>query len=254
MEPLRKPFQGIWNIIRFNWHFYLLSIGFALLIFSLKGFLPTHYIILSNILCFLIMAISVISLLISFYVYDLSSLYKLNWLNELSITKSCKLVNVTAGFDESSILFKNKFPGADLLVYDFYDPIKHTEISIKRARKAYPAFQGTLQVSTSSLPLKDNFVDNVFVILSAHEIRNENERNIFFNELKRILKHNGKIVVVEHLRDIPNFLAYNIGFFHFTAKSSWYRTFKNADMNLYKEIKITPFITTFILAKNGSKH
>ncbi len=37
----------------------------------------------------------------------------------------------------------------------------------------------------------------------------------FFNELNRVLKPNGQIVVTEHLRDLNNFLAYNIGFFHF---------------------------------------
>ena len=27
MATLRKPFQGVWNIVRFNWHFYVLSLG-----------------------------------------------------------------------------------------------------------------------------------------------------------------------------------------------------------------------------------
>jgi ubiquinone/menaquinone biosynthesis C-methylase UbiE len=254
MEPLRKPFQGIWNIIRFNWHFYLLAIGFVLLIQLLRGFpIISPYNFVTNIVCWLIIATVIISLFISFYVYDLSNLYRLDWLNELSMTPNGTVVNITAGFDESSILFRNKFPNAELLVYDFYDPIYHTEVSIKRARKAYPPFPNTRRINTSDLPLQNNYADNVFVILSAHEIRNEEERNTFFIELKRILKHTGKIVVIEHLRDAPNFLAYNIGFFHFIAKSSWCRSFKNAGLSAYKELKITPFITVFIIEKNGSK-
>lgn len=254
MEPLRKPFQGIWNIIRFNWHFYLLSLGFVLLIQLLNG-LPIlfPYILFNNIVCWLIITTVIVSLFISFYVYDLSSLYKLDWLNELSIIPNSTIVNINAGFDETSILLHKKFPNATMHVYDFYDPLYHTEISIKRARKAYPPFPNTRRVNTSNLPLENNYADNVFVILSAHEIRNEEGRNTFFNELKRILKREGKIVVIEHLRDTPNFLAYNIGFLHFIAKSSWNRTFANARLSIDKEIKITPFITTFILEKNGRK-
>ncbi len=254
MEPLRKPFQGIWNIIRFNWHFYLLSLVFVLLIQLLNG-LPIvfPYILFNNIVCWLVIGTVVVSLFISFYVYDLSNLYKLDWLNELSIIPNSTVVNINAGFDETSILLHKKFPDANMLVYDFYDPLTHTEVSIKRARKAYPPYPNTLKVNTSDLPLQNNNADNVFVILSAHEIRNDEERKVFFNEIKRILKPTGKIAVIEHLRDTPNFLAYNIGFFHFIARSSWYSTFANAGLSIYKEIKITPFITTFILEKNGSK-
>ena len=83
--------------------------------------------------------------------------------------------------------------------------------------------------------------------VSAHEIRDENERVVFFEELKRSLKVNGKIVVTEHLRDVPNFLAYTIGFFHFHSKSSWMRTFRRANLKVLQEAKITPFLTTFVL-------
>jgi len=252
MEHIRKPFLGIWNIIRFNWHYYLLSIGLLLLILSLNSFLNEPYRVFGNTVCVLIIATTIISLLVSFYIYDLSDLYRLTWLDELTIASNSKIVNINAGFDETSILLKDKFPNCSLIVFDFYDPSVHTEVSIKRARKAYPPFPNTQQVDTSNIPLQDNYADNIFVILSAHEIRSEEQRNSFFSELKRALMLTGQIVVTEHLRDVPNFLAYNIGFFHFIPKSSWYRTFKNADLKISNEIKITPFITTFILNKYGA--
>ena len=130
---------------------------------------------------------------------------------------------------------------------DFYNPETHTEVSIKRARKAYPPSSNTLKTSTSILNLADNSVDKVFITLSAHEIRNENERVVFFKEVARILKPKGQIFVTEHLRDTVNFLAYNIGFFHFLSKSSWHQTFQSSNLSIRKEVKITPFITTFIL-------
>ena len=56
---------------------------------------------------------------------------------------------------------------------------------------------------------------------------------------------------MEHQRDVYNFLAYNIGFFHFLSATTWKQTFAGAGLSESRTIKITPFITTFILAKNG---
>ena len=200
----------------------------------------------------LIISSTLISLFVSLYIYDLSGLYEFKWLSELSVPANCKIVNINAGFDETSALLQQRFADADLDVYDFYDPLKHTEVSIKRAREAYLPFEGTRAISTSKLPLPDNRADYIFLIFSAHEIRNEEERTVFFNELNRVLKPGGKIILLEHLRDVSNFCAYNIGFFHFLSKSSWHNTFKHSDLRVLQENKFTPFITRFMLEKNGS--
>ncbi len=250
MEKMRKPFQGVFNIIRFNWHFYVIALCLVLSIFFISSYIEKPYLNFIYVLVILVLYSIFISLLASFYVYDLSGLYHLDWIeknNEESI-----IVNINAGFDETSHLLKNKFKHAKLIALDFYNPKKHTEVSIKRARVAYPPFPETKQIETSNIELTDNSVDKIFVILSAHEIRNEIERTTFFNELKRVLKPTGEIYVTEHLRDFPNFIAYTIGFFHFYTKSSWFKTFNNANLKIRKEIKLTPFISTFILYKNGN--
>lgn len=250
MVQIRKPFQGVWNIIRFNWHFYLFASVLAIGILLLRNYLPDAYHIYISILLSLLIGTTFISLLVSFYIYDFSDLYKLDWLKGLEIPQSCKILNINAGFDETSVLLKGKFPDSELIAYDFYDPAKHTEVSIKRARKAYPPFPDTQQVTTSNFSLQDNYADNIFVILSAHEIRSNEERAIFFREIERVLKPGGNIVVVEHLRDIPNFLAYNIGFLHFISRSAWCNTFGDANLKILREQKITSFITFFILGKH----
>lgn len=145
-----------------------------------------------------------------------------------------------------------KYPNSDLTVLDFYDPIRHTEISIKRARKAYPSYPNTLKIKTASLPIETSSMDKVFVIFSAHEIRNEKERIEFFNELKRIISDTGEIYVTEHLRDLPNFLAYNIGFMHFLDLLSWYSVFSKSKLKIKHEQKLNPFITNFTLTKYGN--
>ena len=195
---------------------------------------------------------SLISLIVSFYIYDLSDLYKFNWLDTLTTKGYLNILNIHAGFDETSALIKNKFPASYLQVFDFYDSMRHTEVSIKRARKAYPPYPNTKQINTSHIPLDENFADLIFVTLSAHEIRDEKERNAFFADMSRVLKPSGNIIVTEHMRDIRNFAAYNIGFFHFMPRRAWLNNFKAANLNISNEKQITPFITTFILSKNGT--
>lgn len=252
MASVRKPLQGVYNIIRFNWPFYVWAIVAVFILIILKYFILQSLHECINILILIIVVPVSVSLLISLYVYDLSPLYSLNWSNDLNVGKNKTIINIHAGFDETSILLDKKFPDNELIVYDFYDPAKHTEASIKRARKIYPAFVNTLPINTSAIPLQNNTVDFIFLIFAAHEIRNNDEKIIFFKELNRVIKPKGEIIITEHLRDAPNFLAYNIGFFHFFGKHAWSNIFKQSNFVVAKQVKITPFVTAFILKKNGS--
>lgn len=247
MEIKRKSFQGVGNIVRFNWHFYVIFAIVTSLILTFNSFLPALFqpLILIGIFAALFAVIS--SLAISYYVYDLSGLYNLDFLPNLN---NKMVVNTHAGFDETSDIIQRKFPAVTLTMCDFYNPKIHTEVSIKRARKLYPPNTETLSISSTNLPFSDDFFDTSIVIFSAHEIRNEQERIQFFSELKRITSD--QIIVTEHLRDFNNFLAYSIGFFHFHSKKSWQKTFEKSGLRIEKEVKKTPFVTTFILQKDGN--
>lgn len=252
MEAMnRKPFQGIANIIRFNWHFYALALAALVMLHILKQIASPAFHPVIGIAGLLLMASLFVSLAVSFYVYDVSGLYRLEWL-QMTLPPNATIVNIHAGFDETSALLAAKFPQVTLTVFDFYDVEKHTEISISRARKAYPAYPGTRVISTANVPLAPASVDAVFCLLSAHEIRDFDERSLFFQQLNAALKPDGKIIVVEHLRDLPDFFAYNIGFFHFHSAKEWRRTFAAADLRIEKAHTVTPFITAYYLQKNGN--
>jgi ubiquinone/menaquinone biosynthesis C-methylase UbiE len=75
---------------------------------------------------------------------------------------------------------------------------------------------------------------------------------LFFKEINRVTKPNGQLFVTEHHRDFYNFLAYNIGFFHFHTFQTWSKTFKNSGFIIKDKIKTTAFVTTYILEKNGN--
>jgi hypothetical protein len=247
---VRKPLQGIGNIIRFNWHYYAFAIVFSACLYIGQNWMTGVFQHFLLILSIAIIASIFISLIVSFYIYDLSGLYKLAWLDPM-IHSNAKVVNIHAGFDETSALLAQKFTGAMLMVLDFYDPKKHTEVSIKRARKAYDAYPGTKSICTSTITIPASETDLILCILSAHEIRNRNERIIFFQQLTKALKAEGKVVVVEHLRDLANLLSYNIGSFHFHSEKEWKLTFQSAGLQIKEQARINPFITVFTLQKNG---
>lgn len=251
MELNRKSFQGVMNIVRFNWHFYLIALVLLLAAPFFKYLLPIELHLYATIGLAIGLATVLSSLLVSYYIYDVSKLYQMGWLHNVSYNDSLKLLNVNAGFDETSHYISNTFPDIELTVCDFYDPTKHTEVSIERARKLYPSYPDTLLITTDSLPFTDNEFDVINVFMSAHEIRDEKDRFRFFKELNRVVTPDGKIVVTEHLRDLNNFLAFTFGFFHFYSRASWLNTFHLANLDIIKEIKTTPFITTYIIRKNG---
>lgn len=242
----RPPWLGIKHIVWFNWHFYLYAI---LLIAAMTiAYRYTHGITALLLLLFITgtTLTLIISLFVSWYVYDLSGLYSLNWLNGM-LPATGTIVNIHAGFDETSALLQARYPGNQLQVVDFYDPKKHTEWSIARARNVYPPFPGTVTISTTAetLPVKEASI--ILLILAAHEIRNDVERTAFFRTLGSALSPGGKIVVVEHLRNLPNFFAYTIGAFHFLPWTSWKKTFQDAGLQITNRKKINPFIHLFVL-------
>ncbi|ALD21252.1 hypothetical protein AM218_08520 [Hymenobacter sp. DG25A] len=247
MARLRKPGEGVWNIIRFNWHFYALAAGLVLLLGVVAGQLPSPWRPYAWLLLFLVAFPTIISLLVSYYVYDYSALYTFDWLNTQALPEPERVVNIHAGFDEISPQLQQKFTTAQLRVLDFYDPARHTEVSIQRARAACLPYPGTERVQPETLPLPTGSVDWVIVMLSAHEIRQQTQRIAFLEEARRSLQPRGRLVIVEHLRDPANFMAYTIGFLHFYSRATWLSAFQTAGLTLEQEQKITPFISAFIL-------
>ena len=250
MERVR--FAGVGNIIRFNWHFYAVAVTVITVLLVGSNFLSDNVARVVQIVAALVLISMLISLSVSAYVYDLSDLYSFPWLTKNGIIPGKQLVNIHAGFDETSHLLARVYPAATLTVFDFYNPQKHTEISIERARKAYPPFPGTVKISTDQIPLTEKSADTILLTLAAHEIRNHDERTVFLKKLGKVLQVDGQIVVTEHLRDFNNFLAFNLGFIHFHSRKTWMRNFKEAGLTVISESKHTPFLSVFILQPDGT--
>ncbi len=254
MQIKRGKYQGVLNIVRFNWPFFFFTSSVLLLLLAL-GYITEGYLrlfILAAIIC--VFSITTISLLVSHHIYDRSNLYAFPFLDHIKVPEKASFINLTAGFDESTDILKDRFPKAFFRVFDFYNAETHTEPSVKRARKCYPLHHLSEQVDVRNLPAAPNSVDGIFGIFAAHEIRDRQERVLFFCELERVLKHDGKILITEHLRDLPNLIAYTIGAFHFHSRQEWLHTFQEAGLTLICEEKHTAFITTFTLQKHALHH
>src|SRR6478735_8662078 len=172
MEIMRKKFQGVLNILSFNRHFYVYGLAALALIIT------SHIIFNWSGLAYLIIVVAfiyglVMPLIVSAYVYDFSGYYNFNWLKSYRIADSNgnQILNINAGFDETSFIIKNMFPRSDLKVFDFYNAKQHTEPAIVRARKVSLVYPGTQQKISNSIPLKDNSVDIIFLLSAVHEIR-----------------------------------------------------------------------------------
>lgn len=247
MEIKRKKFQGVLNILSFNRHFYIFGIAvLALVVISHQIFRWSdilYWIIIISFLYGLIMP-----LLVSAYVYDFSGYYNFKWLKKCKIDKSevKQILNINAGFDETSFIIKNNFLNADLNVFDFYDAERHTEPAIIRARKVSLVYPNTQQMKSNSMEMSDHSVDLIFLLSAVHEIRSNDEKIQFLKECHRVCKPNGKVIMVEHLRDLPNFFAFSVGFTHFFSKKIWKNAFKNSGFTTFEEVKFTPFMSIFI--------
>lgn len=242
----RRKFQGVFNILSFNRHFYVFGLAaFTLIIISHLVFNWSNILYWIIILSFLYGL--VMPLIVSAYVYDFSGYYNFNWVKRLNIKDSDakQILNINAGFDETSFIIKNLFPQSDLKVFDFYNAEQHTEPAIIRARKVSLVYPNTQQILSNSIPLKDNSVDIIFLLSAVHEIRSQEEKIEFLKECNRICKSGGKVIMVEHLRDFQNFLAFSVGFTHFFSKRAWKEAFEKAGFSSFAETKFTPFMSIF---------
>ena len=247
-------FEGVAKIIRFNTRFYVASASgvvcavVVLLMVRLPWWVRIPVVSGAALMAFWTLS----SILVSWYVYDYAGVTRWDWLRPELPSAPCRWANIHAGLDESSAALRRLLPSADGIVVDIYDARTMTEPSIARARRMYPAAEPFAVGSAGALPLPDADRTMVFLLLAAHELREAGERTQLLTEVHRVLANDGRVLLVEHLRDLPNFLAFGPGYLHFHSRRSWLTNVREAGFEVARERRVTPFVRCFTLRKVGT--
>jgi SAM-dependent methyltransferase len=191
---------------------------------------------------------SFVSLVVSRYVYDHSELISGRWLTGLLDRDGRTWATIHAGLD-AEVRLDGVMPGQCLGRLDIFDRAVMTSPSIARARRITATIEHATPCSPKSLALADASCDSIVVAFTAHEIRDPEHRKAFFQELHRALRPGGRAVLVEHLRDWPNFMAFGPGFLHFVARREWLSLAAAAELSAARELRITPWIMALALER-----
>ena len=245
----RGPWQGMLAIVRFNWPLYAAAL--AVLLISLGGLFASSAFVVKVIASVGLAGSAYFlfgSLGVSHLIYDRSDLYRWGWLDRaLHGAKIQRAIFCHSGFDETSGALASRFGQTEWQILNHFDEAKMTEASIRRARRLFPPKRGTLSAASNDWPVAADSADVVFGLLAIHELRSDPERRAWFAEARRCLSSSGRVILVEHIRDIANFIAFGPGFLHFHSRRSWAQAWESAGFRVADEFRVTPWVRIFVL-------
>ena len=127
------------------------------------------------------------------------------------------------------------------LAVDILAPAGPMKAPIRRARWSLPGW--LIQARPSELPVPAESIDLLLAPLSAHELRDAADREALFREASRVLRAAGRMILVEHHRDVPNLLAFGPAAWHFYPRTEWQWAAARAGLEAVARRKLTPLVT-----------
>jgi ubiquinone/menaquinone biosynthesis C-methylase UbiE len=247
----RGQFDGVLQIVRYNWTLYLVAVFVCALVVGVVLVIHPPAALAGLLILGAVAAVFwlALSLAVSHYVYDRSDLYRWQWIRERVAPNPGHVVNIHAGLDETSLALQEIYPSAEVTILDIYDPAEMPEPSIARARREARSMLASVKAHFRQLPLQTASADLVTVIFVAHELRRAASKEAFFRELARVIKPAGSVLLVEHLRDTWNLLAFGPGAFHFFPRSEWLRVAAATGFALSDEISRTVFVRALVFRR-----
>ncbi|MGI8603926.1 MAG: methyltransferase [Verrucomicrobiales bacterium] len=258
-NALAPRFAGVAQVVRFNWPFYAIA-ALTISVGSLAAALAWPWFPvwakLSSVAGLAAVAWwTLASLVASHWIYDRSDWPRGCWIaRALGDSPVRRLLNVHAGFDETTLHLRVWLPETDVVALDLFDPVLMTERSIHRARLAGAPVPATLKASFNEWPCQPHSFDVVCFLLAAHEFRDRPQRRTLFSRAREALAVSPAscVLLVEHLRDAANFAAFGPGFLHFQAASTWHRDWQAAGLVEVDSFSITPFLRLWKLKPEGT--
>lgn len=240
--------NGAVRIFLYNWPVYVGTWTFALamLLFLLLS-RPSFSALVALAAGFAVVW-SLASLFVSHYVYERSALVGGRWVPPLLGSPARAWATIHAGLD-AEVELDAVMPGTCVARLDIFDPRVMTSPSIARARARTPRAMRSSPCSPTALALESGACDAIVVAFTAHEIRDPRSREAFFDEVRRSLRPGGRVLIVEHLRDLANFLAFGPGCLHFASRREWLRLASHAELAVASETRITPWVMALALER-----
>ncbi len=249
-QPLRErgPFDGVAQIVRYNWPKFAASLAVIVVSGTALLALEPPPLLFWALLAGALLAgyLTLASLIASHWVYDRSGIYRFSWLPRCVPGGVERWATVHSGLDETTRGLETALGVAPVSVVDIYDESLMSEPSIARARRTARQHERNTPATHSSLPLEDASCEAIFLIFAAHELRASDARRELFREVERSLAPGGRVVIVEHLRDVWNFLVFGPGAFHFWPRRVWTQDLATSTLSLRDEFRLTPFVRVFV--------
>jgi len=247
----RGQFDGVLQIVRYNWTLYIVAVFVSALVVGLVLVIHPPAALAALLILGAVAAVFwlALSLAVSHYVYDRSDLYRWKWIRERVARSPRHVVNIHAGLDETSLALQKMYPAAEVTILDIYDPAEMPEPSIARARREARSTLASVRADFRQLPLRNGSADFVTVIFVAHELRRAASKEVFFREAARVLQPGGRLLLVEHLRNGWNLAAFGPGAFHFFPRREWLRVAGATGFQLGGEISRTVFVRAFVFLR-----
>lgn len=247
----RSRYQGVLQILQFNAGKYITSAAAILAAALAAPLLPPSgrlYLLLGITPAFFW---TLSSLIVSHYVYDRFPIYDFRRIARLLTRMPHRWINIHSGWDEASERLGEVFPESSGEVIDIFDAHVMTESSIQRARRIHHHAVPATSARYNALPFCADSFDAAFSIFAAHELRRHRQRVRLFQEIARVLTPGGQFVLMEHLRDWRNFLAFGPGFLHFFSQRAWQTAAFEAGLHLQAKLAMTPFVHVYILRRTS---
>jgi len=230
-------FKGVAQVLRYNWPAYAGAAGFLTL--ALIAPRRLRRLLLAAGLTGAWFAAA--SLVVTNLVYDRSEYARWDWPRGVIPHPPRRVAVLHAGLDNVSANLRGLWPDAEIQVVDFYDATTMTEPAIARARAGRRHGDALDDIRRD--------LDAAFVVLAAHELRTDVDRASFFRSVGDALAPAGRLVLLEHLRDLQNAAVYGPGALHFLPRSDYITAFGDARLELLEERAMTPFLRLFVLAR-----
>lgn len=231
-------YSGTISTLLYNWPIFA-----GLLIFGVAGLLSGS--LLSGLGSWLLllagagslsMALNI--LVAAFIAYDYGRRREYDRLADLGhLPQANVVIDITAGKLRGTRGLLSRYGAGHYMVLDIYDPKKMADNALRRARSMDPPLETDRRIykreaDLAALPIPPNWADVVYCSFSLHEIQGADDRQQVFNQIARILKPRGRLLLAEHGRDWLNFLAFGPGFLSFLAPATWERHMTQAGLEI----------------------